>query len=320
MEVFDFKTFIGSKPNIYLLSVDAELCETLQSLWPNENIQWEVFSSGKALLERLFSEPPHILICGEESSDLSGAEIVQLVKAENVYRQVCTVLVMGFESFNAELRNKLSDVDDFIILPSTPTEMRTRLELALQRSSCTLDANPLTRLPGNASIMQTVEKHIMDRTNFAAAYLDIDNFKAFNDKYGFSRGDEALLVTARLLVATIMNSNAEYKFLGHIGGDDFFFILPADIMEETCQNLVSAYDEIIPNFYDAEDRANQGIISKDRAGNLQRFPFMSISLSVTVNTNARFTHYGEVSQAVGQIKKLCKAQEGSVYMFDRRVD
>ncbi len=320
MEAFDFKSLLGTKPNIYLLSMDPELCESLQSLWPNENIQWEVFSSGKALLERLFSEPPHILICGETSSDLSGVEIVQLVKAENVYRQVCTVIVMKFESFNAEVRNKLSDVDDFIILPSTAAEMRTRLELALQRSSCTLDANPLTRLPGNASIMQMVEKHIMDRSNFAAAYLDIDNFKAFNDKYGFSRGDEALLVTARLLVATIMNANAEYKFLGHIGGDDFFFILPAEIMAETCESLVSAYDEIIPNFYDADDRDSGGIISKDRAGNLQRFPFMSISISITVNTDARFTHYGEVSQAVGQIKKLCKAKDGSVYMFDRRVD
>ncbi len=320
MESFDFLSVIGSKPTIFLLSEDMELCEILQNLWPHEDVQWEVFSSGRVLLERLFNDPPHMLICCEKSADLLGTEIIHLVKSENVYRQVCTVLLMDAEYLRAEFRGKISDVDDFILLPSSSNEMRTRLELALQRSSCTLDANPLTRLPGNASIMQMVEKHIKDKSIFAAAYLDIDNFKAFNDKYGFSRGDEALLVTARLLVATIMNSNAPYKFLGHIGGDDFFFILPLDIMEETCQNLVEAFDEIIPNFYDTEDRANQGIISKDRTGNLHRFPFMSISISVTMNVNARFTHYGEVSQAVGQLKKLCKAKDGSCFTFDRRVD
>ncbi len=320
MDAFDFATVIGSKPTIYVLSVDTELCDTLQILWPTIEVQWEIFSSGKVLLERLFNDPPHILICGDKSNDLSGPEIIQIVKAENVYRQVCTVLIMGADCLRADFRGKLSDVDDFIILPSSSSEMRTRLELALQRSSCTLDANPLTRLPGNASIMQMMEKYIKEKTNFAAAYLDIDNFKAFNDKYGFSRGDEALLVTARLLVSTIMNSSAEYKFLGHIGGDDFFFILPSEIIEETCKHLVEAYDDIIPNFYDADDRANQGIIAKDRIGNLHRFPFMSISISITVNSNARFTHYGEISQAVGQVKKLCKAQEGSCYIFDRRID
>ncbi len=320
METFDFLSIVGCKPTFFLLSEDMELCETLQGLWPQQDIQWEVFTSGKSLLEKLFNDPPHMLICNEHSADLSGTEIIHLVKSENVYRQICTVLLMGTEYLRAEYRGKLSDVDDFILLPSTANEMRTRLELALQRSSCTLDANPLTRLPGNASIMQMVEKHIKEKSDFAAAYLDIDNFKAFNDKYGFSRGDEALLVTARLLVATIMNSNGIYKFLGHIGGDDFFFILPFDIMEETCQSLVSAYDDIIPNFYDDEDRANQGIISKDRAGNLHRFPFMSISISITTNTNGRFTHYGEVSQAVGQLKKICKAKDGSNYLFDRRID
>ncbi len=320
MESFDFTTVVGCKPSIYLLSNDAELCEMLQGLWPDNDIQWEIFSSGRVLLERLFNDPPHMLLCGEVSNDLSGPEIIQLVKAENVYRQVCTVLIMGADCLRAEFRGKLSDVDDFIILPSSASEMRTRFELALQRSSCTLDANPLTRLPGNASIMQMVEKYIKEKANFAAAYLDIDNFKAFNDKYGFSRGDEALLVTARLLVSSIMNSSAEYKFLGHIGGDDFFFILPAEIIEETCQGLVESFDEIIPNFYDSEDRVNQGIISKDRQGNLHRFPFMSISISITVNTQARFTHYGEVSQAVGQVKKVCKAKDGSCFIFDRRVD
>ncbi len=313
-------SFTGNKPHIYLLTQDETLFETLQGLWSEEDVLWEVYSSGKALLERFFSDPPHMLICGESSEDLSGTDIISLVKAENVYKQVCTILVLENNSLQNFFPDKMLDVDDFLLLPSTPVEMRARIELAWQRSTGTLDANPLTRLPGNASIMQTVEMHISDKTQFAAAYLDIDNFKAFNDKYGFSRGDEALLVTARLLVATIMDFDAPYKFLGHIGGDDFFFLVPADCVESICQRLVLAYDEIIPNFYDDEDKSSGGIISKDRMGNVQKYPFMSISISVTANMDGRYTHYGEVSQSLGQIKKICKEKMGSVYVFDRRRD
>ncbi len=318
------QTFVGNKPRIYLLTLDEDLSESLQELWESDDVHWEIFDSGKALLERFFNDPPHMLICGETSLDLSGLEIINIVKSENVYKQVCTISMLSLDSLENSLEDPLKSggivADDFIVLPVGQVEMRTRLELALQRSSCTLDANPLTRLPGNTSIMQAIERHISEKTAFAAAYLDIDNFKAFNDKYGFLRGDEALLMTARLLVATIMDFDAPYKFLGHIGGDDFFFIMPEDCIEEVCKRLVSTYDEIVPNFYDDEDREQQGITSKDRMGNLHKFPFMSISIAVTANTDARFAHYGEVSQALGQLKSLCKAKPGSVYVFDRRID
>ncbi len=315
------QTFVGNKPQIFLLSTDDDLSDSLQSLWALDDIHWEIFSSGKALLERFFNDPPHMLICAETSEDISGLEIINIVKSENVYKQVCTIFVLGLESVEASITPGGGViVDDFIVLPVDPLEMRTRLELALHRSSCTLDANPLTRLPGNTSIMQAIEKQISEKSSFAAAYLDIDNFKAFNDKYGFLRGDEALLMTARLLVATIMDFDAPYKFLGHIGGDDFFFIMPENSIEDVCKRLVATYDEIVPNFYDDEDREQQGITSKDRMGNLHKFPFMSISIAVTANTDARFAHYGEVSQALGQLKSLCKAKEGSCYVFDRRID
>ncbi len=320
MESSAMFSFVGEMPRIYLLSNDQELSNKVVNLWDKKRINWEIFTSGKALLERFFNDPPHMIICGEYSEDLSGSEIINLIKSENVYKQICTVLLMSLSSLQDVFKGKIAEVDDFIILPCGDIEMRARLELALQRSTCTLDANPLTRLPGNASIMQVVEKHINEKTDFAAAYLDIDNFKAFNDKYGFSRGDEALLVTARLLVASIMDYDAPYKFLGHIGGDDFFFLVPEDCMESICQRIIASYDEIIPHFYDDEDKANKGIISHDRQGNIHRFPFMSVSIGITCNTDARFTRYAEVSQALGQLKKVCKEYEGSVYKFDQRKD
>ncbi len=320
MQECPMHSFVGKKPQIFLLNTDEAMCERIQNLWDKEAINWEIFSSGKALLERFFNDPPHMLICGEKSTDLPGTEIVDLIKAENVYKQICTVLTLERQSLTDVYNGKMSEVDDFILLPVTDIEMRARFELALQRSTGTLDANPLTRLPGNASIMQVVEKNIAEKNNFAAAYLDIDNFKAFNDKYGFSRGDEALLVTARLLVTCIMDIDAEYKFLGHIGGDDFFFLVPEEHMEDICKNIISSYDEIIPHFYDEEDRASNGIISRDRQGNIHRFPFMSVSIGVTCNTDKRFTRYAEVSTALGQLKKVCKGYEGSVYKFDKRRD
>ncbi len=303
--------------SIFLLTTDETLCQTLQGFWSSEHVRWRVFTSGRALLEKVFTEPPQILICSEESDDIGGIDVIGTVKSENIFMKICAVLILSRDTLqNVQLTDLR--IDDFLLCPFDVLGAKARLEFALQRFSSVLDANPLTHLPGNTSIMHTVDRYLVEKTPIAFAYLDIDNFKAFNDKYGFSRGDEVLLVTARLLVSTVMGMDAPHKFVGHIGGDDFFFLTPPDVMEEACKHLTTVYDSLIPTFYDDDDKERGGIESHDRQGNVSEYPFMSISIGITINKDGCYSHYGEISQSLGQLKKHAKTTQGSCYVFDRR--
>ena len=308
---------VGSPLHIFLLTRNEEFAATLQNLWASDQISWTVFSNGQLALEQAFNEPPDMVIAEQFLPGINGIDVLRALRAENVYRQICSILV-AYNDALPDLPSASLHVDELIILPSSADKMRVRVELALYRTTIALDANPLTRLPGNTSIISAIQRLLSGGADFALAYLDMDNFKPYNDKYGFSRGDEMLLMTARLIANTVRTQHCEPSFVGHIGGDDFVFILSLDAMENACKSLVRDFDAIVPSFYDPDDRARRSIISFDRQGHELSFPILSISIAVVLNVNSRFTHYAELSHVAGQIKKIAKATPGSTYVFDRR--
>lgn len=314
----DLRALCGEPVRIYLLTESAELPNLFKSLWPEDQVLWTLFENGKELLDHLFHEPPHILITSIDTHDISGLDVLRIVSNDNVYRQVCTILMISEVSSMSKLLDEEPVFDDFIVLPTSGEVVRMRVALAMRRSTSALDANPLTHLPGNSSIIQSIQNYVDQKVDFALVYADIDNFKSFNDKYGFSRGDEALLMSARLIATTVGELELQPRFVGHVGGDDFIFILPIDEVESVCKKLIKAYDEIVPSFYDEEDRRRGAIIAPDRQGVMHAFPLLSLSLAVVVNKGARFSHFGEMSYIAGQVKRKAKLTQGSCYVIDRR--
>lgn len=314
----DLRAICGQPVRVYLLAECPELISFFKKLWPEDEVLWTVFNSGKELLDYLFHEPPHVLITVLHTRDISGLAVLQMVSSDNVYRQVCTVLLVTGKSNVEEYLGDEPVFDDFIVLPAPADVVRMRVALAMRRSTSALDANPLTHLPGNSSIIKSIQNYVENKVDFALVYADIDNFKSFNDKYGFSRGDEALLMSARLIATTVGALDAQPRFVGHVGGDDFIFILPVDEVEDVCKKLIDAYDEIVPSFYDEEDRKKGAIIAPDRQGVMHAFPLLSLSLAVVVNKGARFSHFGEMSYIAGQVKRKAKLTQGSCYVIDRR--
>ncbi len=313
----DLRDIFGHPVQIYVLCEDRELAERLCGLWPAGEAVWQIFNNYTYLLECLFTEPPHVLITCVREGEPGGLDVVRMVKGENVYRQVCALLMLDEDTLKNSINWEQVEIDDFILLSMSDEEMRSRIELALRRSTRTLDANPLTRLPGNTSIVQTIQRYTESGQDFALGYIDIDNFKSFNDKYGFSRGDEALFMTARVIITTLASMDVKPNFVGHIGGDDFVFILPVEYVEEVCKKLIVSYDAIVPGFYDEEDRRRGAIEAHDRQGKLHVYPLLSMSIAVVLNESGRFTHFAEMSQVAGQMKKLAKTRPGSCYVIDR---
>ncbi|SHN50265.1 GGDEF domain-containing protein [Desulfovibrio litoralis] len=307
---------VVNKKMLYLVSQNKELCDIVSELWGQDNML--EFQTAGSALEFLLIDPPEILIIDISLPDMSGLELLRLVKEENVYRQLSTLLYI--EDFNQTKDFDWSslDVDDFISPPFSLEMLKARIELGIQRSSRTLDASPLTHLPGNTSIINTIKERIQQGEDFALGYCDLDYFKSYNDKYGFSRGDEVLMMTARLVVTTVRSFKLKNAFVGHVGGDDFVFVMPSKYAELACEHIIASFDAIIPQFYDAKDREQKGITSIDRQGILRKFPFMSISIAVVVNKDSRLEHYGQVSQIASALKSQVKSMPGSSFLIDRR--
>ena len=178
-------------------------------------------------------------------------------------------------------------------------------------------SNPLTGLPGNLSIKAFVEKQIQTKQDFACIYFDLDNFKAYNDYYGFCKGDEVLKRTADLIVGAFTNSRVGY--IGHIGGDDFFSVILSEEIHELCTSFIAKFDDIVPTFYDEHDVKNGYIETLDRENKNCRFPLMTVSLSVVISgENARFNSFLEIGTVAAEVKKKAKAIKGSVFVIDQR--
>jgi GGDEF domain-containing protein len=304
--------------HFFLVTADPVLEGCLRALWPEDEVKWTCFGRGTSALEFLFSDPPDLLVVDDRLPDLAGTELIRLIKSENVYRQLPVVLCLAGEKPLEDVDFSTLEIDDFLVKPLSPAVAKGRLILAYHRSTRELDASPLTKLPGNTSIIHKIQDLIDRREDFALAYIDLDHFKSFNDKYGFSRGDEVLLMTARVIVNSIRGFMGASTFVGHVGGDDFVFIVPPDKAESACQQIIDNFDSIVPHFYDQEDRTRGAIHSVDRQGLAQVFPLMAISIAVVINRDGRLKHFGEASQIVMNLKKEAKKNPKSCYVLDKR--
>jgi len=185
-------------------------------------------------------------------------------------------------------------------------------------------ANPLTGLPGNVDISEEIDRRLNQNEVFAVLYGDLDNFKAYNDAYGFSQGDRGILYTRDVLDqarATVESSTPALVgriFVGHEGGDDFVTICPCEVWETFAKEITHTFDAGVAQFYSEEDRNRGYISSYDRQGNPEQFPFMSISLAVVTNHHRSFAHHAELVEVAAEVKKVSKKIPGSSYAVDRR--
>jgi diguanylate cyclase (GGDEF)-like protein len=267
-------------------------------------------------LQQIYNDPPDLILLSAVGD--RWKTVLRTLKSDTVFGHLGVLGLFEPNMLGPNTSFESLPVDDFTYFPVNATELRLRVRLATDKSGRSLDANPLSRLPGNLTIIQTVQKRIEDQKPFAFAHIDIDNFKPFNDRYGFSRGDEVIRMTARVLVNTVRNLPDAQGFVGHIGGDDFVLVVNAAFLEPICRQVIVHFDMLAATFYDDEDRMRGYIESVDRQGNPRRFPLITISVAGVVSTNHDFTHYGQYSAAANEVKKKVKQLDGSNYLVDRR--
>jgi GGDEF domain-containing protein len=179
-------------------------------------------------------------------------------------------------------------------------------------------ANPLTGLPGNLAIELEFQRRAKKGFASSMIYIDLDNFKAFNDIYGFNQGDKVILLTARVLCDAVAIAAPE-DFIGHVGGDDFVVITAKDKSEAICRAVIETFSAEAPALYTPEDRARGGIRSKNRDGAERFFPFVSMSIAIVDCDFHTAVTFSELSRRVAEVKKIAKSQPGNSCVRDRRV-
>jgi diguanylate cyclase (GGDEF)-like protein len=227
------------------------------------------------------------------------------------------VLTGGGTDTTEPVKSLEAGADDFIAKPFSPQEMLARVRAKVRRANVDSSLQPLTRLPGNIAIEHEVRRRFEAREPWAVIYADLDNFKAFNDHYGFVRGDDAIRLVSTTMSDTIKRIGTESDFLGHIGGDDFIIVTSPQHAEGLARAVADAFDRDVPALYTAADRAKGWIAAKDRRGNNVRFPLMSLSLAI-VTQSPRIISYQSIGEVAAELKSFAKRQTGSFVAMDKR--
>ena len=306
----------GALKTIVVVSQDAVVVNLAERCLPSYRVI--CFRSMVAALDYIYNSVPHLAIIDFGILETGSIALLNDLKEDPIFSQMPVLAILPTDYPVSKLFTFL--VEDYLWRSDIDGMLADRAHLCLLRAERIVEINPLTRLPGNISINRQIQDRIDRGEIFALGYADLDYFKPLNDKYGFSRGDEVIRVTGRLILSMVKNSQPVGSFTGHIGGDDFIFIMEQQRIENTAKGIIETFDGIIPTFYDHQDKAAGYINSTDRQGQIQRFPIISLSIGIADNTSRPFRHYGEMTEVASEMKKLAKQTPGSSYCVDRRLE
>lgn len=228
-----------------------------------------------------------------------------------ILNQVTKIIAEG----DLNIRTNINTNDELQDLGDTFNYMTEQLVKMKERAE---NANPLTKLPGNIVIHDEIDKRIRNNSKFVVVYCDLDNFKAFNDKYGIAKGDEAIKLTSEIFKEAASTKGNIDDFLGHEGGDDFILVTTPEKSEDITNYIIKEFDQRIRTLYNSEDLAQGFIVAHARDGSVKNFPIMTISLAGVTNTHREIKSYGEVTNIAAEVKKKAKSIETSVFVMDKR--
>ncbi|HND63236.1 MAG TPA: response regulator, partial [Elusimicrobiota bacterium] len=227
------------KPRILVIDDEANLPIFLKDFLEESGFEVSMCYTGKTAMRTALENPPDAIILDVDLPDIDGYSLCRSMRRTSTLRTVPIVMLTALADQRNEIAGLKAGADDYLTKPIDTERLLARLNNAISRNIRELDANPLTHLPGNTSIIQEMERQLHQQNPFAVIYADLNNFKAFNDRYGFLRGDQAIKLAAQCLVLSVEKGASLSAglvgswFIGHVGGDDFIVILPADQAEDT---------------------------------------------------------------------------------------
>jgi len=305
--------------SILIISSEQRLLEVLKFCFDGWGYEVHIYESGTPDIASIKKISPGAIIVDVHSARQTHLEICRLIKDDFFTATIPVIALINKRQLRSQLLNLKQGVDDYLIKPPDPLDLRIRVELAIRRSQYSFYATPLTGLPGGRLIEEALNDKLKNEAPFLFGYLDIDNFKYFNDVYGYLKGDSVIMQTAYILYTAIKRLGNRDDFIGHIGGDDFIFITTADHYKDICHNFISAFERLMPFHYTEEDRKRGFIIARDRTHKMKKIPLMSVTVALLDRADASsFNNIIEMNERISEVKRYLKVMAGSKFMLDRR--
>lgn len=269
-------------------------------------------------IEQIMKAIPDIIIINEDGIDSNVVDICQYIRnySEN---SITPIMVI---SSNIDKNHRLdilkNNVEYFIKSPMDEEYIYYTIKNVIRLMSSNRKVSPLTGLPGNLQIQVELKKKLLKKEEFAIFYFDLDNFKEYNDTYGFLKGDEVIKFTAKTILKVMHQYKLEDSFVGHIGGDDFVGIISDIDYEKVCQDIITKFDNEIKDYFNNDDIERGYIEVANRKGIIEQFPITAISIGVVEVSPGEYSNPLEIGEVGAQVKHLAKTQTGSAYIINRR--
>ncbi len=303
---------------ILIVDDDPDIRDILKITLSEENYEVIEAGDGEEGWKLITTKPFNLVLLDYKMPKMDGRQVCGLVKKDLLLRHLPVIMVTGKGEISDKIDGIDAGADDYIVKPFEPKELLARIRMILRRTERDLEANPLTRLPGNVSILNELSKRLESKKLFAVCYLDLDKFKAYNDTYGFEHGDNVIRETARILIRSTQTIGNPDDFIGHIGGDDFVVITTLDKTEELCKKIIDEFDKTVPSFYNEADVKRGFIIAHNRKGNEQNFRLLAISIGIVTNEFREISHVAQIGEIGAELKSYAKSLERSNYIKDKR--
>jgi len=266
-------------------------------------------------------DPPDLILLDVMMPGLDGYEVCRQLKADPLTSRIPVIFLTAKSTFEDRIHGLELYADDYITKPWAQNELLFRVRNQLKTRRAQLQSNALTGLPGNVLIETELSRRITQGEHFAFLYIDLDAFKAYNDYYGYARGDQVIRLLASLLHEQIERYGKSGDFVGHIGGDDFVIITAPDRAQLIADAIKVTFNAHIPTQYDEADLKRGHIeVLSSRQGGVKPFAIMAITISVVSNVGRDIQHSAQVSDIAREVKRRGKSIEGSVVLWDRRSD
>lgn len=302
---------------IYIIDDDESSILVFNKLFENDT-EYKFISVKSDQIDIALKNIPSIIIINEDAIEVDIVELCKKIRSDDD-NSITPIIVV---SSNSEKEHRIQilkeSVEYYIKKPVNAQYLYYTIKNLGRLITINRRISPLTGLPGNVQIHAELKKRISNKEEFSVLYLDLDNFKAYNDVYGFLKGDEIIKFTADTIMTSIHSLIPNNSFIGHIGGDDFIAIVPTLNCEDVCKDIIANFDANVVRFF-TEDDVEKGYIEvANRKGVIEQFPLTSISIGVVEAYVGRFANILEIGEVGAQVKHMAKSVMGSSYAIDRR--
>jgi len=303
--------------SILVVDDDPDIARFVEVNLRSAGYEVSVAGDGEEALERAAEIRPDLVLLDVMMPRLDGFEVAQRLRKNPQTTNTSIIMLTAKALSSDKVTGLQSGADDYIIKPFDPIELLARVKGTLRRAKEMRNLSPLTGLPGNIRIQEEIERQVREHRPFAVLYVDLDNFKTYNDKYGFVRGDRLIQGTARMIQDAVM-ANDRDGFVGHVGGDDFVAVVEPDMAEDVATFVCERFDRDRSLYYEDDDLERGFVRMEDRKGVEQDIPLVTVSVGIATTSKRAFAHYGEAVAVATEMKQFAKRDGGSSYAVDRR--